>query len=136
LHCIVAGFTEALAQAKAADFIVLGLGIETCGMNPAHNVNPAKPGGCYQEKLTSGYVFPDQYLELEAHDRTTIDLPQIQHDLAKAVLALGKPTVLFPYMSWYHRTCAAQSVPCVLFCVQWPIPRALHCIALCCRSSS
>jgi len=34
-------------------------------------------------------------LELEAHDRTTIDLPQVQHDLAKAVLALGKPLVLF-----------------------------------------
>ena len=36
-----------------------------------------------------------EYLELEAHDRTTIDLPQVQHDLAKAVLALGKPLVLF-----------------------------------------
>ena len=34
-------------------------------------------------------------MELEAHDRTTIDLPQVQHDLAKAVLALGKPTVIF-----------------------------------------
>ena len=40
-----------------------------------------------------GYV--SQYLELEAHDRTTIDLPQIQHDLAAAVLALNKPTVIF-----------------------------------------
>ena len=36
-----------------------------------------------------------EYLELEAHDRTTIDLPQVQHELAKAVLALGKPVVLF-----------------------------------------
>jgi len=79
--------------------VVLGLGIETCGMDPAHNLNPKAHGGkigtCYQESLTTGYVFPDQYLELEAHDRTTIDLPQIQHDLAKAVLALNKPTVIF-----------------------------------------
>jgi hypothetical protein len=32
---------------------------------------------------------------LEAHDRTNIDLPQVQHDFAKAVLALNKPTVIF-----------------------------------------
>lgn len=90
-----AGFAEALALAKEADYVILALGIETCGMTPAHNVNPAKPGSCYQEKPTTGYVFPDQYLELEAHDRTTIDLPQIQHDLAAEVLALNKPTVMF-----------------------------------------
>ena len=89
-----AGFDAALALAKEADVIVLALGIETCGMNPEHNVNPQRPGQCYQEKPTTGYVFPDQYLELEAHDRTTIDLPQIQHDLFDAVMGVGKPTVL------------------------------------------
>eukprot|EP00040_Diaphanoeca_grandis_P022561 m.121584 g.121584 ORF g.121584 m.121584 type:complete len:950 (-) comp28865_c0_seq1:374-3223(-) len=90
------GFAEALALAEQADYVILGLGIETCGMTPSHNVNPAEPPGrCYQEKLTTGYVFPDQYLELEAHDRTTIDLPQIQHELAAAILALGKPTVIY-----------------------------------------
>jgi beta-glucosidase len=36
----------------------------------------------------------DPYLESEAHDRKTIDLPPTQHALAKAVLAVGKPTVL------------------------------------------
>ena len=50
--------------------MILGLGIETCGMDPAHNLNPKAHGGkigtCYQESLTTGYVFPDQYLELEA----------------------------------------------------------------------
>ena len=51
-----AGFAEALAAARAADTVVLGLGIETCGMDPAHNVNPQKPGRCYQEKSTAGYV--------------------------------------------------------------------------------
>jgi beta-glucosidase-like glycosyl hydrolase len=52
-----AGFAEALAAARAADTVILGLGIETCGMDPAHNVNPQKPGRCYQEKSTTGYVF-------------------------------------------------------------------------------
>ena len=93
------GFAEALALAKEADYVILGLGIETCGMDPAHNLNPKAHGGkigtCYQEALTTGYVFPDQYLELEAHDRTSIDLPAIQHEFAAAVLALNKPTVIF-----------------------------------------
>jgi hypothetical protein len=39
-------------------------------------------------------VFPDQYIELEAHDRTIIDLPPIQHQLAAKILALNIPTVL------------------------------------------
>ena len=34
-------------------------------------------------------------LSLQAHDRTSIDLPQIQHEFAAAVLALNKPTVIF-----------------------------------------
>eukprot|EP00039_Didymoeca_costata_P017511 m.324676 g.324676 ORF g.324676 m.324676 type:complete len:878 (-) comp16544_c0_seq6:89-2722(-) len=87
------GFEEALTLGKEADVIVLGLGIETCGMNPAHNPHPN--GKCYQEKSSDNYIFPDQYLELEAHDRTIIDLPPIQHQFAKAVLDLGKPVVLF-----------------------------------------
>jgi beta-D-xylosidase 4 len=90
-----ANFSEAIALAKDADYVILALGIETCGMTPAHNVNPARPGRCFQEKLTTDYVFPDQYLELEAHDRTIIDLPEIQHRLAAEILALNKPTVLF-----------------------------------------
>jgi hypothetical protein len=36
----------------------------------------------------------DGKVENEAHDRTAIDLPGAQHELAKAVLALGKPTVI------------------------------------------
>ena len=77
-----AGFPEALALAKESDYVVLALGIETCGLTKSHNVNPQSPGRCYQEKLTTGYVFPDQYLELEAHDRLTIDLPEVWHSLA------------------------------------------------------
>eukprot|EP00041_Stephanoeca_diplocostata_P008138 m.117691 g.117691 ORF g.117691 m.117691 type:complete len:917 (+) comp17191_c0_seq1:436-3186(+) len=91
------GFEEALALARTADVVVLGLGIETCGMDPAHNLNPGarRPGACFQEKMTTGYVFPDEYLELEAHDRTTIALPPVQLSFARQILALGKPTVVF-----------------------------------------
>ena len=47
-----------------------------------------------EEKHTDGYVFPDQYLELEEHDRTTIELPEVQKAFAAEVLKLGKPTVI------------------------------------------
>ena len=36
----------------------------------------------------------DEHIEGESHDRTSIDLPAPQHDLAAAVLALGKPCVV------------------------------------------
>lgn len=104
-----ANFSAALAAAADADYVVLALGIETCGMNPAHNVNPLRPGRCFQEKLTTDYVFPDQYTELEAHDRTVIDLPDIQHKLAAAVLNLGKPTVLVLFNGLFP--CMPSSLP-------------------------
>jgi beta-D-xylosidase 4 len=63
------GFAAALAAAKAADTVILGLGISERVGN-----------------LT---------LETEGHDRTSIDLPEVQKQLAKQVLALGKPTVIF-----------------------------------------
>ena len=47
----------AVAAAKQADVIVLGLGIETCGFNASHS--PGHGGKCYQEKLTTGYTFPE-----------------------------------------------------------------------------
>ena len=31
----------------------------------------------------------------QAHDRTVIDLPEIQHKLFAAIIDLGKPTILF-----------------------------------------
>jgi hypothetical protein len=43
---------------------VLGLGIETCGMDPAHNVNPNAHGGekgaCYQVRKKLLAVFPQE----------------------------------------------------------------------------
>ena len=36
----------------------------------------------------------DESVEGESHDRTSVDLPQPQHELAAAVLALGKPCVV------------------------------------------
>ena len=58
------GFAAAVALAKTADVVVLGLGIA-------------------------------QHIESESHDRTTIDLPAIQHKLAAAIAATGKPTAIF-----------------------------------------
>lgn len=89
------GFEEALHIAQQADYIILGLGIETCGLTPSHNANPKKKGKCFQEKMTDEYVFPDEYLELEAHDRKNIDLPFIQHALAKEILDLRLPTIIY-----------------------------------------
>ena len=36
-----------------------------------------------------------KYVEAEAHDRPLLDLPPAQQTLAKEVIALGKPTVVF-----------------------------------------
>lgn len=36
----------------------------------------------------------DESVEKESHDRTSIDLPDVQHKLAAQVLALGKPTAI------------------------------------------
>ena len=36
----------------------------------------------------------DQSIEGESHDRTSIDLPAVQHELARAILQLGKPCVV------------------------------------------
>ena len=57
------GWAEALAEAAAADVVVLVLGI-------------------------------DGSIEGESNDRTSIDLPAVQHAFAAAVGALGKPTAL------------------------------------------
>ena len=84
------GFTDALALATAADYVVLGLGISVCGPD-----SPIATSVCYKHKSTADYAYPDGYMEQEAHDRTSIDLPPIQQEFAKAVLALGKPTVVF-----------------------------------------
>lgn len=50
-------------------------------MNPAHNLNPGArhPGACFQEKFTTEYVFPDEYLGklmleiLCFHERMTME---------------------------------------------------------------
>jgi len=57
------GFTAAVNAAKAADYVVLVMGI-------------------------------DPSMEGEDRDRTSIDLPYIQHQLIAAIVAVHKPTVL------------------------------------------
>jgi hypothetical protein len=70
------GFAAALASAKAAKVVVLGLGIEE-----RHRVD------CGEECLL--------HYERESHDRSSIDLPAVQKQLLAAVIKLGKPTVVF-----------------------------------------
>ena len=43
-------------------------------------------GNC---KGTNGTLVGGQYIEAETHDRTSIDLPLVQHELAKEIIALG-----------------------------------------------
>ena len=69
-----AGFDAAVAAAKAADVVVLGLGI----------AERAAKG----DKASGG----DLYTEHETHDRTSIDLPPVQKDLISRILAVGTVT--------------------------------------------
>lgn len=69
---ISGGFEGALSLAQQSDVVVLGLGITERG---------SQGGSAYNER--------------EAHDRDSIDLPTVQKQLAKALIALGKPTVVF-----------------------------------------
>jgi beta-glucosidase-like glycosyl hydrolase len=84
---------EALEAVENSDVVVVVLGIETCGMNPDHNFGM---GSCHnQANLTDVYEYPDQYLELEAHDRTEIGLPKIQIDFAEKIIqAAGEKKVV------------------------------------------
>ena len=84
------GFAAALALAEQADYVVVGLGISDCGPD-----SPIDSGTCYKHSSTAQYEYPDGFMEMEAHDRTSIDLPPTQQAFAKAVLALNKPTVVF-----------------------------------------
>lgn len=65
------GFQQALAAAKLADVVILGLGI-----SERETLDP-------------------KFMEREAHDRDRIDLPPVQQQLANYIIALGKPTVIF-----------------------------------------
>jgi hypothetical protein len=88
----------AVAAATAADVVVLALGITTYSLYPGPKTR--------QEVITSHYcsfnALPfwanqscaDGFLELEAHDRLAIGIPPVQHELARQVLALNKPTVI------------------------------------------
>ena len=80
-----AGIAAAVAAAKDADAVVLGLGIGNCG------------GWWGVQGISCGSHTEahDAFLEGETHDRTSVDLPPQQRALAAAVLALGKPTVIY-----------------------------------------
>eukprot|EP00750_Incisomonas_marina_P017818 INCI2497.1.p1 GENE.INCI2497.1~~INCI2497.1.p1 ORF type:complete len:577 (+),score=81.36 INCI2497.1:1065-2795(+) len=77
----------AVDVAKSADVVVLGLGIANCGGYLGDKSYALSSCG-----LTTPYA---KYVEAEAHDRPLLDLPPAQQTLAKEVIALGKPTVVF-----------------------------------------
>ena len=68
------GFAAALAAAKAAEVVVLGLGISSCGNWWHFQGRP-----CAAANATNGMA----HLEAEGHDRTSIDLPAEQHALVR-----------------------------------------------------
>ena len=84
------GLQAAMAAAQAADVLVLGLGIGECGSWGGAMGVPKVFASCHSDPDAE-----EQYLEAEAHDRTSIDLPPMQRLLAQRLLALGKPTVIF-----------------------------------------
>lgn len=72
-----------------------------CALNSYHCPCSYKPwGNCWNhlEAPTStkdGASFQDsKYVGAEAHDKILIDLPPVQRDFAKSILALGKTVVL------------------------------------------
>lgn len=70
-EAIPGGLQQAISAAKASEVVVLGLGISE------------RP------------EISDNFLEREAHDRDSIDLPNVQKQLAAEIIGLGKPTIVF-----------------------------------------
>ena len=72
----------AVAIAAKADVAVLGLGIAMLGCFANHK-------DCFNDH--------GPYTEAEGHDRTSIDLPEVQRELARRVFAArnGRPTIAF-----------------------------------------
>lgn len=99
---------EAVYAARAADTVVLAIGIGQCGCmgiadsymggrntNPhgcaTSVVPPFQPwGNCWNHKE----IYAGRYIGAEAHDRILIDLPLVQRRFAAEIFKLGKPTVL------------------------------------------
>ena len=76
---LVSNSTDGLAAAReaglAADVVILGLGI-------------------YERPLKTDSVYDLSFRETEGHDRSSIDLPEIQKQLAKMMIRLGKPVII------------------------------------------
>eukprot|EP00435_Cladocopium_sp_Y103_P034622 s2698_g9.t1 len=70
-EAIPGGLQQAISAAKTSDVVILGLGISE------------------RQEIS------DNFLEREAHDRDSIDLPNVQKQLAAEIIGLGKPTIIF-----------------------------------------
>lgn len=88
-----AGFAEALAAAERAEVVIMCLGLSPDLEGEEGNTPKSKAGG----------------------DRTGLDLPGMQEELLKAVVAVGKPVVLVLFsgsplaVNWAH-----ENVPAIL----------------------
>jgi beta-glucosidase-like glycosyl hydrolase len=91
LNCVVSPFL-ALQSANAGGSTVMAAG---CAINSTDKAGFAAAVALAQSAdfvvLALGI---DGDVEGESHDRVSIDLPQIQHDLAAAIAAVGKPTAV------------------------------------------
>ena len=83
------GIPAAVELAKTADIVILGLGITECGSWWNSSTTPAELD-CH-----NGSPELELYGEAEGHDRTSIDLPPVQRQLASEILALGKSVIIF-----------------------------------------
>lgn len=92
LNCITSPF-QAIASMNAGGSVVMEEG--TDGLTSNSTAGFAKAVAAAQ---ASDYVVLflgiDETLEGETHDRTSIDLPYIQHQLASTIAAVGKPTAV------------------------------------------
>jgi len=91
LNCVVSPFL-ALQAANAGGSVSMAAG---CAINSTDRSGFAAAVALAQSAdfvvLALGI---DGNVEGEGHDRVSIDLPQIQHDLAAAIAAVGKPTAV------------------------------------------
>ena len=91
LNCVTSPFA-ALAAANAGGATAMAAGCALTGSDKSHFAEAVAL--CRASDACVLALGIDGSIEGEGEDRTSIDLPQIQHDLAAAVAAVGKPTVL------------------------------------------
>ena len=91
LNCVLSPFA-ALSAANAGGATAMAAGCALTGADKSHFA--AAVALARASDVVVLVLGIDGSIEGEGMDRTSIDLPQIQHDLAAAIAAVGKPTAL------------------------------------------